>query len=295
MEIVTGSSSEILKIQLTLHQIFFFWYAIMLGTMLATVGSRPKRNIYLTDKSLSKSQLLRQDENTIKNINTLLDLKSEDAPDSLIEGILGFETADFWVGLHRCFRHQFSSSDYKIPKGAKYPPRYPAQPATRRLLFSIFILNIIPILIAWGILSVIPKGVIWTGDLWVFLFVGLPAFVPFYLYRIYVGLLYHWGKYFYGSEWQAYFQLGLISRPIAHSRPLNHLLPGFFLLLISIVPTYIFFNKQVFFTVFIPQTILNSSAPTLLLYEILGLCILYGFLLVYNRVRYPDKPELWSS
>ena len=76
---------------------------------------------------------------------------------------------------------------------------------------------------------------------------ALLGFLPFYIYRIYIGVLYLGGRFFYGSGWQAYFQLGLGSRPIAATNPLGHIFLALLLSTISILPASLFLTQDKWF------------------------------------------------
>jgi len=106
-----------LETELTLHTIFFFWYAIMLGTMLGTIGSRPKRN-ELKD---GKQDVFSVNKEIIAGINT--QIKNQNKwkrsnqkgikPDRLIEGLLSFETVEVWELLRSFLVGK--NPDYKLP------------------------------------------------------------------------------------------------------------------------------------------------------------------------------------
>lgn len=233
---------------LTLHQIFIFWYAIMLGIMITTIGARPKRieTVYDNEK-ISEVDLRLVEQEEWRKDRT----KPKSTVDRLIEGVLAFETVEFWEIINRCIGNWGLISyekSYKIPKPSTEEPssivRYTEREATFRLIFSIFTLSIFPVILATTLLKLAIPNESWSGDFWSFFFASIPAFVPFYIYRIYIGLLYLGSKIFYGSDWQAYFQLGLASRPVVNTRPWNHIFPGVLFLGAYTIPTITFFRYR---------------------------------------------------
>lgn len=244
MESIIKFLTTPLASDLTLQTIFFFWYAIMFGTMLATIGSRPKRN-----------ELGTNNKKIIKGVNDQIEKqrrwdknRKRPRPDKLIEGLLAFETVEVW----ECLRSFLMGKGpiYKIPdkidinniKQIDKETGYPTRPAFKRWVISLIFLNFLPIVIGFYFLTLIPPNERVT--FFSFFAVALLGFTPFYLYRIYIGILYRWGRFFYGSGWQAYFQLGLASRPVAATNPWAHILPGLFFFTLSLLPTAIIFRPE---------------------------------------------------
>ena len=264
MEIITENASKTLEIQLTLHQIFIFWYAIMVGTMLATIGARPKENRLpdlnedsknIKTKREFEDAIERLDEDLIKKIDNHIDLQNwwkrkspKKGVDRLVEGLMSFETVEMWETINEKCGIRFSKNDYKIPDPkTKRVIRYPQSNATIRIVLSIILLNLLPIFAAFLILRlVIPAEIIWTGNWFVFLAVSLPAFIPFQIYRLYWGVLYWGRRLFYGNDWQGYFQLGLASRPVIATRPANHVFPAILLTGLYLIPSVTLFKGELF-------------------------------------------------